>query len=184
MNPKILLLIVMAVAQLGIPAQMIYQHEKVLETGAVYKFKTAPVDPYDALRGRYVALSVDQRSVPLEDFGGTVDQIRYGDKAYALLTQDNEGFARLDKLMLTPPDTGDYIVVRLRGMYEDRINLDLPFDRYYMNEYKAPRAEQLYREQSMPGSSNAYIEVRVLNGRTAIENLFIDGKPVEQLFDD
>lgn len=59
-NLLLALLVVLAAAQLAVPASMIVQRETVLTQGRVYKFKTAPVDPVDAFRGRYVALRFEE----------------------------------------------------------------------------------------------------------------------------
>ena len=40
--------------QIITPLSMIIKRESVLKNGGQFKFKTAPVDPYDAFRGRYV----------------------------------------------------------------------------------------------------------------------------------
>jgi len=37
---------------LAYPAYMVYEQETVLAKGTLYKFRLAPVDPYDAFRGR------------------------------------------------------------------------------------------------------------------------------------
>jgi uncharacterized membrane-anchored protein len=72
MNPKLVfgLFIAVAVVQLATPIGQIWKYEDALQTGRSYKFRTAPVDPYDAFRRKYVALN----------HAGTVTTIREGDK--------------------------------------------------------------------------------------------------------
>ena len=53
---KALLFIPIGLAQLAVPGWMIYKHESVMREGAVYKFRTAPIDPRDPFRGEYVVL--------------------------------------------------------------------------------------------------------------------------------
>ena len=50
--------ILLCLVQTAVPLSMIARREFTLRNGRVYKFKTAPVDPYDAFRGRFVALAV------------------------------------------------------------------------------------------------------------------------------
>ena len=51
--------------QIAVPVYMIVNREKTLVLGKQFKFHTVPVDPYDAFRGRYVALAVQQDSAPV-----------------------------------------------------------------------------------------------------------------------
>jgi hypothetical protein len=58
--------------------------------------------------------------------------------------------------------------------------MELPFDRYYMEEHLAPAAEQAYWQNNRRGQTtqNAYALVRIRNDTGAIENLFVAGKPI------
>ncbi len=47
---------VMCLAQWIVPGKMVYDSENTIAEGTLYKFKTAPVDPSDPLRGKYVTL--------------------------------------------------------------------------------------------------------------------------------
>ena len=51
-NGILLGLVVVAAAQLAVPAWMIAGRELTLREGQVFKFRTRPVDPADAFRGR------------------------------------------------------------------------------------------------------------------------------------
>ena len=53
---RILIFGVVALAQLAVPATMVWQRDQTLKQGRVWKFRTAPVDPVDVIRGRYIAL--------------------------------------------------------------------------------------------------------------------------------
>lgn len=178
MNPTVKLAVfgLVALAQLAAPAWMIGRREWVLEHGTVYKFKTAPVDPYDPFRGRYVWLAVEQNTAPYIGQGPPP----YGKDVYAVLEVGEDGFARFSGVDLRPPAAGDYI--RAHGDYagEGMILLRVPFDRYYMNERKAPEAELAYREHSTGEQRDAYVTVRVLDGYAVLEQLYISGAPIEE----
>ena len=74
-----------------------------------------------------------------------------------------------------------WIPVRVRWSNQERINLDLPFDRYYMNEKDAPMAEIKARELTRNNDPrSSYVEVRVLNGFPVIDRLIVDSKPIEE----
>lgn len=162
------------IIQLAVPASLIVGLERTLRTGTLYKFKTAPVDPYDAFRGRYVALAIQERSAPVAG----AEKITRGDTVYAALEVDTNGFARFSGATLNRPASGDYIRAKSMGVSPERVTLELPFDRFYLEESVAPEAERLYREHSRRGAQDAYVTVRVRSGRAAVEDLSIAGKPI------
>lgn len=177
------LFVTLAAMQLAVPVSQIWRHENVLATGRAYKFRTAPVDPYDAFRGRYVALG----------FAGTVASIRAGDQlgyrqhAYAGIEEGEDGFVRFKELSSTPPQSGDYLRVQYQWGDRTNANFTLPFDRFYMEETAAPKAESAYRDfGNRRGQTNdqTYVLVRVKGGRGVIEDLFIKGKPVRRLLEE
>jgi len=176
MNTKIIYSLMLA-AQLIIPGSMIVQNEAVLRAGNPYKFKTAPVDPYDVMRGRYVALGVAVDEVAID----SSKDIKRGQIVYAILEQDDTGFAKFKDVALKRPRDGDYIEAKAGWTGNGKLNLELPFDRYYMNEYKAPKAEELYRKYSSKDNQDAYIIVKVLKGRAVIKDLYVGGKPIADL---
>ena len=177
---SLLFLLGLAIAlQLAAPASMILKRERVLAHGQAFKFRTAPVDPYDAFRGRFVALGFDQRSVaapPGHDFAR-------GQTVHVLLAVDAEGFATFSGLRRDRPETEPYLTAKIQYVYGNQIQLRLPFDRFYMDEYAAPAAERVYREQSSRSNRNAYIQVRIDEGFGVIEDLYVDGTPIRDYLD-
>ncbi len=77
-----ILFCLVALVQVSIPLSMIYRSEKTLENGKVFLFKTAPVDPYDAFRGKYVQLGFEHSRVSTNLPHGS---FRGGEKAYLLI---------------------------------------------------------------------------------------------------
>ena len=167
-----------ATIQLAVPASLIVRHELTLRQGTAYKFKTAPVDPYDAFRGRYVALRFEQNHAPL----ASGNKWERGQKAYATLATDKDGFAKFTAVSTTPPADKPYLLVHAGWLNSSDVNLELPFDRFYMEERIAPAAEQAYRQNNRRGQTNTttYALVRIRNGTGVIENLFIGDKPISQ----
>lgn len=165
-------------AQWAIPASIIRRYESVLANGKVFKFETQPVDPYDAFRGRYVALGFTQGSAPLIDAALCPES---GQTVFALIENDTNGFARIKGVMIARPPTGDYINVKTRySVSPTNVFIQLPFDRYYLNEKLAPAAEAAYLKHSGHGQQAAYATVRVQNGRAVIEELYVAGKPIRE----
>ena len=59
------------------------------------------------------------------------------------------------------------------------MRFDLPFDRFYMDEAKAPRAETLARESTR--QTNCWANVRILNGDAVLEDVYAEGQSLRQL---
>ncbi|MFA6129852.1 MAG: GDYXXLXY domain-containing protein [Candidatus Omnitrophota bacterium] len=166
-------------AQIITPLSMIARREFVLKHGAQYKFKVAPVDPYDAFRGRYVALRFE------EDYClcAKEDKLNSGQQVYALINVDDHGFAKFSGLAVNRPDTGPYIKTRLNYISGDKAYLDIPIDRYYMEESAAPRAEKVYQQHVRSGKEDAYAIIRIQDGMAVIESLYVAGERIESLVD-
>jgi hypothetical protein len=65
-------------------------------------------------------------------------------------------------------------------MLKNTISVDLPFNRYYMDEFEAPRAEASYRAGSGKEDSETYITVRIKSGYGVIEGLYIDNRHIRE----
>jgi len=181
MNPKTIfgLFVAVAAVQLAVPVGQVWKHENVLRTGTAYKFKTAPVDPYDPFRGRYVALNYADTQARLEPG----EPLRYRAPVYVTLRAGTNGFAVFEELRRTPPATGDYLRVQYGYGEGTNASFQLPFDRFYMEETKAPQAEAAYwKHGNRRGQTNdaTYALVRVKGGRGVIENLYIKDQPIRQ----
>ncbi len=83
--------LVIALLQVSVPGSVIWKREQTLRHGRVWKFRAAPVDPIDAIRGRYVALRFAAEEVPQNE-SISVPFV------YAVLREDPDGFAQVDHL--------------------------------------------------------------------------------------
>ncbi|OGV50375.1 MAG: hypothetical protein A2X49_12010 [Lentisphaerae bacterium GWF2_52_8] len=171
--------IVMALAQLGAPLAMIARHENVLSNGTVYKFKTAPVDPDDPFRGKYVALSFEQRSVSCPE----PEKLRRGETIYVRVKNGPDGFAVLGEASPNRPSEGDYFPAKVLYSHNKKVDITMPFDRYYLNEAAAPAAEEAYRKLNRRNGKNSprdntYVTIRIKDGAVVLEELYLDGVPI------
>jgi uncharacterized membrane-anchored protein len=168
--------ILIALAQIAVPASVVWKRGRTLAYGRVWKFKTEPVDPVDAIRGRYVALRF-----AAETLQGSVhkpEEIAAESTIYVTLKEDAEGFAQVDQISAAPLK-GDNVVKAETWYsvnYSDHIRFS--FDRLWVAEQIAPAAETAYRENSRRGKENAYVTVRVRDGDAALEQLYIDNQPL------
>ena len=158
-----------ALVQLAVPASLIWKREQTLQKGSVWKFRTAPVDPVDAFRGRYVALEFELESQEIVAPPNPVSH----EAVFVILRANAEGFAEVDQVLASRPARDDFIEAQLNGK-----TLSLPFDKYWVTERDAPAAEAAYRAQSRPEKMNAFVTVRVFRGDAALEQLYLDGVPL------
>lgn len=165
---------VAAAVQIAVPVFQIWKYEDTLRTGQAFKFRTAPVDPYDPFRGRYVQLAfADTRAKE----GWGADSSSY-EMSYVTLGVDAEGFVTFEKLQTTRPETGAYLRVSAFSQ-----TIVLPFDRFYMEETEAQLADRaLLTARSRDGSTRSptYALVRVKDGRGVIEDLYVDNLPIRE----
>lgn len=180
LGKKICLIGIIA-AQLIVPGSMIFQKENILKKGKEYKFLTAPVDPYDVFRGRYVALEMKNNIFKYEG----KEKFYSGQIVYALLGKDSDGYAVVENVTLKEPKNKDYIKSRVRYIRnKKKIVLNFNLDRFYMNEHKAKKAEKLYRKftRKNKDKKQAFVLVKILNGKAVIEDLYLDNRPVDSYF--
>jgi uncharacterized membrane-anchored protein len=166
---RALIFVLVGLAQLGVPASLIWKREQTLRRGSVWKFRTAPVDPVDVFRGRYVALEFETESQEILPPPNVSDNR----SVFITVRQSPEGFAEIDQVLLSPPAGDDFIEAQLRGK-----TVSLPFDKYWVTERDAPAAEAAYRAQSRREKRNAFATVRVFRGDAALEHLYLDGMPL------
>lgn len=170
------LFLVLVVIQLAVPASMIWSREQTLQQGTAFKFRTGALDPYDIFRGRYVVLRFEERAAPWLD----EEKPPPGQTAvYALIEEGEDGFARFSGATATRPVEGSYLRLRqASGLHDGKINLEIPFTRYYLEESVAPEAEALYLRHSRGEERNTYVILRVRAGQGVLEELYVAGKPI------
>lgn len=172
------LFILVALAQLFIPAKMIFDQEDILKTGTAYKFKTQPIDPSDPFKGKYIYLNYEQNHVPSNDSTWKRNEI-----VHVLVKQDSLGFVKATNVVRDEPESMAYVTAKI-DWYDDReqmVYFTFPFNEFYMNETKAYDAEVAHnqaQQDSLP--SNTYALVYVLKGEGVLENVFINDIPISK----
>ena len=183
MNQKITIpaFILMVLAQLYVPASMIFQKERVITQGTAYKFRTAPIDPNDPFRGKYITLSFNETGVKVEN----AEEWNYADEIYVFLTTDSSGYAMIQSIAKEQPKgRNDYIKANIDYIMTDTLStvfVRYPFDRFYMEESKAPVAETIYNEATIDSNQVAYALVMVMNGDAVVRDIFIDDVSITEI---
>jgi uncharacterized membrane-anchored protein len=169
---RLIIFVLVALAQITVPASMIWKRQRTLREGRVWKFRTAPVDPVDAMRGRYLALRFETEQFP---YSGTLP---YGKTVYIKLKEDAGGFATVDQVSETPSAGDDVVQAESLGAYDQKGRVKFSFDQLWVTEANAPAAEQAYAAHSRREKIDAYVAVRVIAGDAGIEELYIAGQPL------
>jgi uncharacterized membrane-anchored protein len=177
----LLAFVIVAVAQLGVPAKMIWDREDILKTGTAFKFKTAPIDPSDPFRGKYVALGFEETTISIPN----EKDWSIGEAVFVSIVIGEDGFAQAREASKEPPPgkttylktTVDYI------SYDSSNQMDVnyPFDRYYMEESKAYGAEQTYRESTWDSTAVTYALVHIKNGEAVLKDVMINGESIKEI---
>jgi uncharacterized membrane-anchored protein len=169
-------------AQLFVPAKMAYNQEDILKTGKLFKFRTEPIDPSDPFRGKYVSLDFANSDYTVKN----ADKWNKLDFFYAILGTRPDGFAKVVAFSVDKPQEGDYVKVGRQWAFgKNVVHISFPFDRFYMNEHKAPMAEKLYLKATVISHSTdlkpAYAKVYIKNGGTVLDDVIVDGKSLREI---
>ncbi|PLX42188.1 MAG: hypothetical protein C0609_10170 [Deltaproteobacteria bacterium] len=161
--------------QIGALGKKIFALEDALATGELHLFKAAPIDPYDPFRGRYVALSQENLRMKVEE--GKV--YGKGESIWVSVVKGEDGYSSFAGLTFKE-DPAPKVRARVRYSSGDTLTIDPPFSRFYMNDKRAPQAERAYRKRQRREELGAYIAVRLKDGVGVIEDLYIDGKKIDE----
>lgn len=172
----IILFVVTIIAQWFVPISMIVGQENVLSDGKVFKFKTEPIDPSDPFRGKYIILR----------FSGTTfktnssQHFQPAEEVFVEVAEDEEGFARIHSVTREKPNhTQNYFKAKVGYPISDtQVEIEYPFDRFYLEESKAPEAERAYWEANRDTSQVAYALVALKNGNAALKDVMVNDKSV------
>lgn len=184
MNSRSLLmaaLVVLCLIQIYAPLSMIFAKEDVLRNGTAYRFRIQPVDPTDPFRGKYVTLRFHADKFTIK----SRSDWHHDDEIYVLLSTDSSGFAQVDNVLKHAPEQGaDYIKASLSYLdYNDTLlaHIAYPFDRYYMDEFKAPEAERRYGSAAADPVQTPYALICVKKGDAVIKDVLVNNVSLKDI---
>jgi uncharacterized membrane-anchored protein len=106
--------LVISLVQLFIPAKMIWDREMIIAANHLFKFKTAPVDPHDPFRGKYIYLQFQENEFRVK----TAEEWAQNQEVFVMLGNDNEGYAKIIDVSHTPPEgTSDFVKAKVEYVY-------------------------------------------------------------------
>jgi len=179
-NSKLFLGIVFGVlclVQIGAVLFQIMSYEKILKEGETFYFKVLPLDPYDPFRGRYVMLRfANTTQAPIAQ-GQSKENQSLG---YAILGHQ-EKLDSVKEITFLKPQMGSFLEVNINENRQKNtssmVYFSLPYDRFYMREDVAPKAEKVLRTRS---GVEVKAKLKVLNGKGIIEELFVGEIPLRE----
>jgi len=170
--------IIIALVQWFVPGKMIFDREAILKNGQTFRFLTEPVDPSNPFVGKYIILNFKEERFTVSN----PDKYSYNQDIYVLLQNDSSGFAHVKGISATAPAAGSaFVKAKVRWINAKEIMINYPFDKYYMDEFKAPKAENAYREANIDTSRKTWAVIKVWKGNAVTENVMIDNKPIFDL---
>jgi hypothetical protein len=112
------------------------------------------------------------------------NQYKQNQEVYVSIANDINGYAEISGISKTKPSTPSYIITRIKSAQvfsEDSIylNVDFPFDRYYMEESKSKEAETMYRKSFRNLANNVYSIVYIKEGNAILTDVKINDKSIK-----
>jgi uncharacterized membrane-anchored protein len=170
-NFQFVSLLIVILLQIAFALNMIFNSENTLNNGRLYKFKCAPVDPFDPFRGKFVSLRFEA-----ETFRSFDESLTLHKEYFASVRTNTKGNAEIYNLNEVQPEDGDYFKVKIIRKSGRNVILEFPFNRYYIEESKAKAAELVYRER--PELATAF--VYIANGRTVLDKIMLENQTIEE----
>ncbi len=169
--------ILLSMVQCFFIAHRIYQNNRVLKKGKVFLFELKQKDPRDIFRGKYMELNYKNDTISLKNFDG----LQVGQKIWVKIRKNKEGYAFIDSLYMVPPqDLTQIIPVKITNINiigkKKIIQVKFPFDKFYINEFKMNKLQQVPVTNSPVSAS--YAKVRIWKGRGIVQELIINGKHI------
>ena len=200
MNKAVAVTCAVLALQVSAVGWLVWRYERIVRNGTEVRLKCRAYDPYDPLRGRYLAMTVSEECTNiLFKVNGEHLWRRMDEKAFAKLakTPGGNGIYHVEAIAREPIDDGLWVKptsLWIRDAlgygdkkpdesddeFEVRCNkagfkavLSFP-DQLFVNEKIAPDAEKLLQKKS----DSAVAVYRAYGGRIVLTDIEIDGKPI------
>jgi uncharacterized membrane-anchored protein len=174
--------LLLAFIQWLVPVKIIFQKNEVLKKGRSYKFQTEPVDPSNPFKGKYITLNFTASS-----FTDTIERgLTHNADIYVMLGTDQNGYVFIKSLSTDKPkETIEFVRANVYYTSKEKDSLTVfiryPFNEFYMDEYKAPKAEIIFRESTGDRPTNTYALVKIWKGEAVIQDVYINDTPIRKL---
>ncbi|HEY3314568.1 MAG TPA: GDYXXLXY domain-containing protein [Bacillota bacterium] len=174
--------------QLLVLAGMVGLHGFTVATGRAVLLKTAPIDPWDPLRGRYVQLNYEISQPTSDRVAITGGPYKRGQLVWVTLKKGNPYWKAMAVTIRRPRVGDDEMAAKAKVMWYDpgsaadgtgrtqsqpaRVSLRYGIEQFYLPEGQGKGIEGQ--------ASSLTVEALVDHfGRAALRQVFLDGKPLE-----
>ena len=162
--------LIFALVVLAVPLYLMMSSEDILENGNRHKIRLEGRDPFDPFRGKFLRLNFDDRIDCLE--------CEEGDEVYVLLVKDSEGYSSFNEGVMEKPSHSDYFKAKVLRVYSDEAVIKTDnLSKYFINEDKAKKAEDILQSYTRQKPADVYLAIRVLDGEARLEDIFIEETP-------
>ena len=135
-----------------------------LLTGKTFVLATAPVDPFDVLRGQYITISYEISR--LTNIPG-ISESDMGDYVYVVLEKDSSGIARAKEVLLEKPE-GNFIRGKTKNVFGNSAIVEYGIEQFF------------FERGATFSMRNITVEVKISNsGQARISKILQDGKPLD-----
>lgn len=169
------LFIAMLALQWFFPLSSILHNNNVLKRGHLHKFRLAPLDPRDVLRGEYIVLAFKDDHVPFDSSGKF--GVYIGTNRLINFKKDSLGFSIPQQILSEVPSTSDFLEVKAYPANSNSATVVYPFNKWYLQEGAGPEAENRYRkalEINDGIDTSAFALVKIYHGHAVIEDVVIN----------
>lgn len=195
MNKKkffLLLFIIFCIIQLSVPVYMIIKVKVTELESKEFNFQCRAYDPYNPLQGRYVRLAFEEEIkqiylIPsLKNMSKNKLEELNGKEVNCIL---NKEYTLADIIDITEKKPGlgaIYFKAKVsyidysENIYDRKIHLKFPFDKYFIQEDLAKKADEILRDTENYHQYNPALTVNIgNNGNYVIKSLLIEDRPIE-----
>ena len=170
------------------PVRTVLRFSFPASKGVEVRFRVTAYDPYDPMRGRYVRLNLrDVSRVRLPKKNRDLGFRRSGQPVFAVLDITGPAIVDLVAERKDSPPGKFFLPVQYQWFNRDWDQkkkkmlktgihtVKLPFERFYLNEKKAPEVERLLQQRN----SKAELSVIIFrDGVYRVQGLFVNGQNV------
>ncbi len=182
MKPKKLLFsafILVGLAQLFVPWQMIRQQPNFAAAGAEFKFKIdsklkeGSNHTGASIRGKFIWLEFEQARLKITD----KKVWEPDDGVFVLFTRDSLGFAKIESVTKTKPvNNVDWVRARVWVNWRDTttLHINYPFNQYYIKDTNPNDVETIIKNGLNDSLKFNYLSVKIRENQFQVEDLIIN----------
>jgi len=177
--------ILVSLAQLFVPFQMISNQAGSLEKGNEFRFRT--YNRYNPdfngigsdLNGKFIWLKFREDHFKITD-KKYWEKVR---KAYVVFTTDSNGYAKIKSVVILKPEgTPNWVRARVSVNWKDttRLQLFYPFSSYYIQDAQIKKIESIIKNELCDTLKTSYLKIQLNENQFTSGDLIIGGVPFKE----